>query len=232
MPRSRYEGVRKIVAYNWTFYAAALVAIVLLAAFRFTWLAIAASLWTLGTLAVSHYIYDRSALYSFSWLKIRPAAWCNIHAGLDETTALLGSTLDGGGRVFDVYDPEQMTEPSIERARTRDLAAKAEAVSWRALPAADGSFDAVFVIFCAHEFRRVEARHTFLSEVARIVRPGGSVVVVEHLRDLPNGLAYGPGFLHFLSRSTWLEGFSFAKLNVAREYSVTPFVHVFELSPA
>lgn len=232
MPRSQYEGVRKIVTYNWTFYVVALVSIFVLAAFRFTWLAFAAALWTAVTLAVSHYIYDRSALYTLSWLKLRPAAWCNIHAGLDETTELLQDVIGRPARVFDVFDPEQMTEPSIDRARKLNVSARAEAVSWCSLPCDAASFDAAFVFFCAHEFRRVEARHTFLTEVARIIRPGGAVVVIEHLRDIPNGLAYGPGFFHFLSRSTWLKAFSFAQLNISREYSITPFVHVFELSRA
>jgi ubiquinone/menaquinone biosynthesis C-methylase UbiE len=101
-------------------------------------------------------------------------------------------------------------------------------VSWRKLPAAEQTFDAVFLIFVAHEFRIAEVRHQFLSEVARILKPGGSLVMVEHLRDVPNFLAFGPGFLHFHSRQSWTRAFRAAHLTVQSEQTVTPFVHVFE----
>jgi SAM-dependent methyltransferase len=190
-----------------------------------------ALLWTAASLAVSHYVYDRSPLYSLEWLTLQPSVWINIHAGLDEMTDRLRQRLRTDPcAVFDIFDSEQMTEPSIARARELRASFGSQPASWRCLPADSDVGDAIFLIFAAHEFRQTEARHVFFREVARVLKPGGCMLLVEHLRDLPNFLAFGPGFLHFQSRRTWLVAFRVAGLVMSREYSVTPFVRVFEVT--
>jgi SAM-dependent methyltransferase len=131
-------------------------------------------------------------------------------------------------RVLDVFDPVEMSEPSIARAREMSGRDCLQAVSWRRLPADHAIFDAIFLIFMAHEFRQAEARLVFFREIARVVAPHGRVVIVEHLRDLPNFLAFGPGFFHFQSRQTWLSTLHAAGFEIVRESKITPFVRVFE----
>ncbi len=178
-------------------------------------------------------MYDLSPLYSLSWLTVQPKRWANIHSGLDQTTPLLQKKLpDSSFTVFDIFDPEQMTEPSIQRARELSGGSDSHRASWKHLPAQTGEFDAVFLIFAAHELRDPTARDTFFQEVKRVLQPGGSAFLVEHLRDLPNFLAYGPGCLHFHSRRTWAAAFGAAGLKVQSERTLTPFVHVFKLRPA
>ena len=240
MNRARYQGAMEILSYNRGFYllvlagalTVSIVSFLLPLTFRLILLTgvAAAVLWTFMSLAVSHYVYDRSSLYSLDWLTLQPKHWANIHAGLDQIRPLLRNKLkDGNFVVFDIFDPEQMTEPSIQRARELSGAADCLRASWKRLPAASGTFDAVFLVFAAHELRDPAARAAFFGEVARVLKPEGVAILVEHLRDFANFLAYGPGCLHFHSRRAWMAAFDAARLKVRSERTITPFVHVFEL---
>src|SRR5258708_22438754 len=120
--------------------------------------------WLGSSLLVSHYIYDRFPLYDLSWLarslSRAPRRWVNIHAGLDETSHLLATLFPSAeGKVLDIYDPREMTEPSIEQARRINPASlQAVPADWRALPLPDHQLDAAFLVFAAHELRRHDAR--------------------------------------------------------------------------
>lgn len=241
--RAPYQGLQQIFHYNRPFYTRALagaVAAIILSmwlpfAIRAVLLltAAAAVFWMCSSLLVSHYVYDRSPLYSLRWLKEclsgPPESWVNIHSGIDETSRVISTMFPGSqGRIFDIYDPREMTEPAIDQAR-RITNAPAATADWRALPSPDEAFDAAFLIFSAHELRRHEARVQLLREVDRVLRIGGELVIVEHLRDLPNFLAFGPGFLHFFSRRTWQQAANAVGLGIRRHRTLTPFVHVFVL---
>jgi hypothetical protein len=56
---------------------------------------------------------------------------------------------------------------------------------------------------------------------------GEGQLLVEHMRDWKNFVAFGPGFLHFYSRAEWLRVIREARLTVEREVFVTPFVRCF-----
>lgn len=242
--RAPYQGLMQIFRYNQPFYVrtfgavavAILLSMWLPSALR-TSLLLACGIavfWSCSSLLVSHYVYDRSPLYGLQWLNgllpRPPARWINIHAGLDETSDSISSIFPGSqGLTVDIYDPREMTEPSIGQAR-RLTQAPSPGADWRALPAADHDFDAAFLIFAAHELRHHEARVKLFEEVARVLRPTGEVVLVEHLRDWSNFAAFGPGFLHFFSGSTWQNAADAAHLSIRQRRTVTPFVHVFVLA--
>ena len=243
-PFSRYQGVRQILIYNWPFYVAAclidILAIVvmsqvvlpqlmLIGVYGITGLA---TFWGLSSLLVSYYIYDRSPLYEWRWLPVllsrAPQSWANIHAGLDQTSDPLLRMFPGTERrVLDIYTPSEMSEPAIERARRSATIPLVEPANPFALPLEDQSCDTIFLIFAAHELRRHNARVRFFCELRRALERGGSILLVEHLRDWKNFLAYGPGALHFFSRREWMTVGSHSGLHVAREVSVTPFVRCF-----
>ena len=245
-PRSKYHGMLQILHYNRPMYARALaasLAVILaiallpiprpLAALALAGVA-AGLLWSASSLLVSHWVYDRSPLSQWDWLaRLLPEVphhWASLHAGLDETFGALARIFPAaGGTILDFYDPAEMTEPSIVRARRLSLDQTATPADFRALPLADASQDAIFLIFAAHELRHPDSRRRFFQEIARTLTPGGRAVLVEHLRDLPNFLAFGPGFLHFLPRQEWLRLAAAADLAVREDFHITPFVNVLVL---
>ena len=241
------RGVRQIVRFNWPFYAAAVanvaIAIVVIRQVpasanvrAILYAATALALfWLAASLVASWIIYDRSRLTRWDWIAhaigFRPRSWINIHAGLDESTPALHALLPRSrGRVFDIFDPVEMTERSVLRARRLARnAIEPEAVDYRQLPSGDESVDAALLLLSAHELRSDGARRALFAEVARVLTHAGRAVVAEHLRDWANALAFGPGFLHFHSRRTWTRCFASARLDVESEFSITPFIRVFVL---
>jgi len=240
------HGVRQIVRFNWPFYAAAssLVLTAPLVAHHlprtgamrgvFLFATGLTAFWTIASLAASWLVYDRSPLMTGRWipraLGYRPPVWISVHAGLDELSPVIRALFGGThGRVMDVFDPNEMTEPSIARARRRSPCSEGETVACGRLPADSDSIDAVFLLLSAHELRAHEGRCALLGEVRRILRPGRRALIAEHLRDLPNVAAFGPGAWHFHSRRTWTRAFRDTGLAIADEFAVTPFVRVFVL---
>jgi SAM-dependent methyltransferase len=194
--------------------------------------------WLASSLIVSHYVYDRFPLYDLTWiartLPRAPRRWISIHCGFDETSSLLADIFpEAAGQVVDIYDPSVMTETSIRQARRLKLRSiPADAARYDALDFCDGSFEAAFSIFAAHELRHHDQRVRLFREIARILVPGGDFILMEHSRDLWNFLAFGPGLLHFFSRRAWRRAALDAGLSLHSEFSMTPFVHVYNFRSA
>lgn len=197
-----------------------------------------AAFWTISSLLVSWYVYDYARLTGWAWLHsqlpCRPHRWASVHAGLDESTPALRRMFPGAeGVSIDIYSSAEMTEPSIARARALHPAAESPIRgASSALPLPAGAVDAVFLLLSAHELRTPERRTDLLCECARVLEQGGFVVLVEHLRDWRNFLAYGPGFFHFHSWPSWQRNIRGALLRVEKEFRVTPFVRCLILRKA
>lgn len=247
--RGPFEGVWHIIQFNWPFYIVALATIAALLACAlllplpriFVIAAILISCVTawlvIASLGVSHWIYDRSGLCRWEWLHEllpQPRQIVNVHAGFDESSKALREIFPGSKLVvFDFYDPQKSSEPSIARAR-RAYPPAPDVQSIRAMhwPLEDASSDGIFLLLAAHELRERSDRLGFFREARRVLMSTGRVVLVEHVRDLPNALAFGPGVLHFLSRGEWVRIIEESGFRIAREFSITPFVRVFILDPA
>lgn len=237
--RSRPSGATRIFLYNWPTYVGtwASAVVVLLVATRLggssAWVialgAVVAASWSGVSLAVSHWIYDRSPLAGASWVKtLLPAGaktWASIDAGLDAEVAL-DDVMPGECLArLDVYGGESVHAPSVERARAITPRARvATPSSPTALALADASCDIIAVVFTAHEIRSVATREAFFREIRRALRGGGRLLLVEHVRDLANFCAFGPGFVHFQPRAEWLRLAELTGLRVASETRVTPWV--------
>lgn len=243
--RKPFQGVWNIIRFNWHFFVLSTGFLVLIATAPL-WLGeeyqvYAAILFCLVlapivvSLAVSYYVYDLSNLYQLTWLnslKINPKSKIvNINAGFDETSALLQHRYPNAElAVLDFYDPAKHTEVSIQRARKAyPPYPGTQTVTTAQLPFDNQSIDTAFLILAAHEIRDDEERTAFFKELGRVLKPTGQVVVVEHLRDWPNFLAYTIGFLHFHSKNTWQKNFRESHFNIQKEIKITPFISCFIL---
>ena len=194
-----------------------------------------AAFWLLVSLAVSHYVYDHAGIYDGEWLtravRRAPRRYANLHAGFDEFSNVLEARFPESERVvLDFFNATRMTEPSIARARELPTnQPQAQQVDFALLPLKDEELDAAFLIFAAHELREHDARAQLLNELQRSLTRDGCIVLVEHLRDFANFIAFGPGFLHFHSRAQWLNAMAAARLKIVDEFPLTAFVRVFAL---
>ncbi|MFX1704040.1 methyltransferase domain-containing protein [Chitinophaga sp. CC14] len=237
--RTPFQGIINIIRFNWHFYLLSLLA--LAAGLLFTqYMMVRLLLWgataaILLSLVISWYIYDRSSLYSLQWLDeitLRThRRIVNIHAGFDETSRLLAHKFpEAGLQVFDFYNREMHTEVSIERARKRYASyAGTKTISTAAVPLEPASVDVVFLLLAAHEIRDPVERTIFFKELRRCLAADGRIVVLEHLRDTPNFIAYTIGFLHFFSGANWRRTFEGAQLTLEKEKKITPFLSAFIL---
>lgn len=243
--RTPFQGIYNIIRFNWHFYALSLAVLAVLLisgsvlGSGFLSLSLLASalilLPLLSSLIISYYIYDRSGLYTLHWLapmRLAPdATLINIHAGFDETSELLQQRFPKAAlSVLDFYDPLKHTEVSIRRARKAyPPFPGTRVITTSQLPFADNSADVVFLIFAAHEIRNEQERLVFFNELRRMLKPGGKIVITEHLRDFPNFMAYTIGFFHFQPLAAWQRAFQGSGLYVSNTFRLTPFIHTFIL---
>ncbi|WP_295122516.1 class I SAM-dependent methyltransferase [uncultured Chitinophaga sp.] len=241
--RKPFQGVFNIIRFNWHFYVLSVVVVSLLLTFAWfvdnpadPYVYVAALLIidvNLVSLVTSCLIYDFSGLYDFKWIKANgdEEMVVNINAGFDETSTLLAERFKHSKLlVLDFYDPAKHTEVSIKRARKAYPPYHGTVqTTTRRLPAVNNTADKVFVIFAAHEIRDEQERIDFFLELNRILKPGGIVYVVEHLRDAVNFLTYNIGFLHFHSKFSWQQTFTQSNFRVRQELKLTPFISAFIL---
>lgn len=239
MNRTRFQGLWNVVRFNWDMYLKA--GVVLLAVFLVPWPpslrpwvylgAAGATYFLLSSLLASHLIYDLSDLYRWGWLLQRispPTRLVNIHSGFDETTRQLQALYPQCEvRALDFYDQEIMTEPSIARARSAYPDQFSRPVAYHALELPDDSEQLLTCLLAVHELRDHEQRVDFFREAYRVLREDGQLVLLEHLRDIPNFLAFGPGFVHFFSYHDWLAALGEAGFWIEEEFKITPFVSGF-----
>jgi SAM-dependent methyltransferase len=246
--RRPFQGVLNILSFNRHFYVAGLGVLALLIAgyVYFEWPALVFELIVISflyglimPLIVSAWVYDFSGYYNFHWLKPLVSSDANveqivnINAGFDETSFIIKQRFPGADlKVFDFYNAKQHTEPAIIRARKVSLVyPNTKSIASDAIPVEDKTVDLVFLLSSAHEIRSYDEKVLFLKECYRICKPAGKVIMVEHLRDFPNLLAFSVGFTHFFSRTTWKNAFEQAGFSSFSETKFTPFMSVFNCTP-
>jgi SAM-dependent methyltransferase len=231
---SSFAGVGQVARFNWPAYvgAAGLVALALLAPRRLrrplAVAAVGATWFAAASLVATNIVYDRSEFSAWQWprhyFRRPPRRIAVLHAGLDNASVHVRRLWpEAELQIVDFYDPMTMTEPAIARARR-------EARRDDSLDDLSDDLDAAFVVLAAHELRTREDRAAFFARIADALTPSGRLVLVEHLRDLPNAVVYGPGAWHFLPRLDYLVAFEDAELEVREQRAMTPFLHLWVLS--
>lgn len=247
-PRGPWQGMLSIFRFNRPLYLAA--GLVLLGSLagalilkqpapRFLCAAatIGSAYFIVMSLGVSHLVYDRSDLYRWRWLQqalagMEPERVIVCHAGFDEVSEALKDRLAPTElRVLDHFDPLRMTEPSIHCARRLfPPTAGTVAAPFDRWPLTGQTADVVLGLLAIHEFRSEEERSRWFAEARRHLKPGGRIIIAEHLRDLANFIAFGPGFLHFHSAASWRRSWESAGLFASGEHRITPWVRVFVIT--
>lgn len=234
--RKPFQGVTNIIRFNWHYYAIILLISVLLLIRPEWYKTLGISLLytaMLISLVVSYYIYDHSNLYSLNWLPpLPPGTIVNIHAGFDETSALLAAKYpDAQLVVFDFYDPEKHTEVSVKRARKAYPPYPGTiSIDTEEVPLKENSADAICLILAAHEIRDTAERIEFFTRLKKALKPNGMIIVTEHTRDLYNFCAYSIGSMHFFSHKTWKRTFAKAGLSISTQSTITPFISTYTLT--
>jgi SAM-dependent methyltransferase len=246
--RRKFQGVLNILSFNRHFYVFGLIAMSLVIAshliFNWSdllfWVIISAFLYGLiMPLIISAYVYDYSGFYDFDWVKsysIEDSDMkqiLNINAGFDETSFIIKNLFPKSDlKVFDFYNAAQHTEPAIIRARKVSIVyPDTKQIKSNSIPLQDNSVDIIFLLSAVHEIRSQEEKVQFLKECHRLCKQNAKVIMVEHLRDFPNFLAFSVGFTHFFSKRVWKKAFEKAGFSSFAETKFTPFMSIFNCNP-
>jgi SAM-dependent methyltransferase len=246
--RRKFQGALNILSFNRHFYVFGLVALALIIISHLIfswsnllyWIIILSFIYGLiMPLLISAYVYDFSGYYNFNWLKscnvtdVDAKQILNINAGFDETSFIIKNRFPKSDlKVFDFYNAAQHTEPAIIRARKVSLVyPDTQQILSNSIPLKDNSVDIIFLLSAVHEIRSQEEKVQFLKECHRLCKQNGKVIMVEHLRDFPNFVAFSVGFTHFFSKRVWKKAFEKAGFSSFDETKFTPFMSIFNCSP-
>jgi SAM-dependent methyltransferase len=193
--------------------------------------------WLGASTLAAWWVFEGSRLTRWWWLpgvlSDPSAPWLNVTTGFDDTTPSLARLLPTApGVAIDLFDEAAKHDGSILRARvSRPPVPGALRVRAGPLPMETATAGAAFLLMAAHEIRDRDRREALFHELARVLRPDGRLVLVEHLRNVPNAIAFGPGVLHFFPRSAWLDVAGRAGLRLVEERRMTPLVCGFVFAP-
>jgi hypothetical protein len=250
------SGVGRVIAFNWPKYVVAVLTLIGLASFSIRsdgavhLIALAGLLaliyGVLASLVATWWAYDHEAANLYETiahhhrqhcLPNSPDSvnrkWILVHAGLDESQGRLNDLIGEPLNVFDVGPTQQMTR-SLRRAhavipRTGQII---KPTTNYATDLPTGSVDTAVVLFGIHEVRNNQHASLLLGELSRVVRPAGSILIVEHLRDVQNITVYGPAVLHFGSARHWKRVIANSSLHIRSAERIAGLINIFDVNHA
>jgi ubiquinone/menaquinone biosynthesis C-methylase UbiE len=244
----QYSGAISTLLHNWPVFAGALFfagatlsAAVWLSA-PWNWLfglsggaALAVSI---SILVASFIVYDWGARREYDRLaELGQVGEANVVIDvtcgkLRGTRGLLPHHKNGHYFLVDIFDPQKMKDPALRRARQMEPSLLTDRRIYRReaklnrLPLPHQWADVVYCNFSLHEIESNADRDTLFAEFARILKPGGRLLIAEHSRDLLNLLAFGPGAMSFFSQNIWENHLQKAGLNIEHHEKWRGLVHL------
>jgi ubiquinone/menaquinone biosynthesis C-methylase UbiE len=248
LQKHQYSGVVSTVLYNWPIFVGALLfGLVALATTPFfstpwNWILLLAGLVTfvlvINILVVSFIVYDWGAKREYERLiELGDISKANVVIDvtcgkLRGTRGMLTQLRQGHYFVVDIYDPQKMKDAALRRVRELEPPLEAGRRIYRrtanpdSLPIPKNWADVVYCSFSLHELQNPQDRQAIFSEFARILKPGGKLLIAEHGRDWPNFLAFGLGVFSFYTPASWVKHIIKAGLTIQHHERWRGFVHL------
>ena len=157
----------------------------------------------------------------------------DVTAGkLRGTRGLLTRIEQGHYFVVDIYNAEKMPDHALRRARDLEPPLEAGRRIYRrtgkpdSLPIPHKWADVVYCSFSLHELRDAADRQAIFTEFARILKPGGKLLLAEHGRDWLNFAVFGPGVFGFYPATSWEEAIESSGLTLAQHEKWRGLIHL------
>ena len=83
------------------------------------------------------------------------------------------------------------------------------------------SIDYIFAITSAHEILTQEKRVKFFKEVKRIMKPNGTLILCEQMRNFINFLFFNVGAFHFVTFKDWEEAITESGMKITKKEKLT-----------
>jgi SAM-dependent methyltransferase len=247
---NRYGGTLGYVKAHWPAYlfgygGAFLTAVIIITAsaamgwYGFITLTLAAVLLLAYFLIVSlwaaHRLYDGQAIRDmlFSLGGLRPEDHVvDVKAGSGQMAVNMSRRLSTGRViVVDVYNPQLTPSRVLARTQRRgEHHTMDPRLSWRdgsidLLPLPDGSAETVTLVETASEFWQQGDRECLIQEIARVLAPGGRLLLAERMMSPTNLLVMGPLALRLKSLEYWRKLLEGASLQINRESNARELIH-------
>ncbi|NJN93693.1 MAG: class I SAM-dependent methyltransferase [Anaerolineales bacterium] len=243
-----YSGTVSTLLYNWSIFAGALffslVTLItgMLLPEPWPWLFWISSAGVmslcLSILVTSYLVYDRGQQHEYDRLaELGQVDQANVIVDitcgkLRGTRGLLPRFKGGHYFLIDIYNAEKMPDSALRRARELEPPLQAERRIYQrpgqthSLPLPHNWADIIYCSFSLHELHHAADRDALFAEFARVLKPGGRLLIAEHGRDWFNFAAFGPGVFSYFSPTMWQKHLTKAGLTVQTHERWRSLVHL------
>lgn len=245
---SQYSGTLSTLLYNWPIFLGVFLfsTVTLIAGSLimtpWNWLLLTAGgvvlLFGLSVLIASFFVFDVGRQREYHRLaELGDVAQVNVIIDvtcgkLRGTRGMLSQNDRGHYFVLDIYNVETMSDPALRRARDMEPPLETSRRVYHrtaapdSLPIPHNWADVVYCSFSLHELQAGKDRQAIFNEFARILKPGGKLLIAEQGRDWPNLLTFNLGALSFFSPRTWEKYMAEAGLEIKHHERWRGLVHL------